>query len=826
MRLTAVPMKGIVTNGSIAGTSPVATYRVFPFRAVLMMPKSHRRKWLAVLLGTCTAAAATAQEGIPFRERIRAASAITLPQDEESTLPEIEVRPPTNQATDPEDAADVAPDPQPMEGLPGGGDALAPPVVDGGDASFDADTFDPAPFNNPAAATSSLSNSPVGELFSTPLGTGGPFGANTGVLRGGLSAFDAPAGLSIRSRSEIERRQAPDMLHALQNEVGVLMQSTAAGQASPFVRGLVGQQVLILIDGIRLNNSITRRGPNQYFNTIDPGMVDHIEVLRGQGSVLWGSDAIGGAINVVTRGADLHRGLFHGGYGQRQFVQYYNTSNNSSYSRMNVEGWVGNAGVFGGGSFLNVRNLDTGFEGFGRQPGTNYQQYAGDLKLNYLLGERSLLTVAMQHFEQELLPRSDRFPGYPQDRNNSNTPGGARFFDPQQRDLFYVRYQALDPFGGLFDAVTATASYHRQREIQTRGIPTSRFQETDVDTTGLQVVATKDAGAYGRLTTGVDWYYDDIDSAFGGAASGPIVPDDAWYRRAGFFANWDVPLTSRLLATAGVRFESIETDGTPIIDNTPQRVAAQYEDWVSQVGLTYRVTDQMNVFGSISEGFRAPNLDDLMANNPNVLQQGQSVPSLGLVPENSLSYEVGVKTRFDRLRTQTSVFWLDIQDNIVSITAAPNTFASANQDSFVHGVEFSGDYLLSEHWALYGNFWSIRGRNEVTDAPLSRIPPLQGILGLRYVDDGRASYFDMYTWMSDRQDRLDPVRDLTDERIPIGGTPGFATLNMRMGRAFGDRHQHRLSLSLENLTDKDYLVHGSGVLGTGATARIGYDWIF
>jgi outer membrane receptor protein involved in Fe transport len=735
-------------------------------------------------------------------------------QDDRATLPEVEVRPSEMQS--PDDA--TGPTGEALDALPpdsSPGTLAAPESVSSLPGDGEAEAF-----------LEEFAASPVQGLFDTPLGTGGAFGENTGVLRGGLSLFDSPSATSIRSFQEIRRRQAPDMLHALQNEVGVLMQSTAAGQASPFVRGLVGQQVLILVDGIRLNNSITRRGPNQYFNTIDPGMIDHIEVLRGQGSVLWGSDAIGGAINVVTRGADLHRGLFRDGYADREFVQYYNTSNSSPYSRLNFEGWVGTTGVFGGGSFLNVRNLDTGFDDIGRQPGTNYQQYAGDLKFNYLVNESSMLTFAMQHFEQEDLPRSDRFPGYPQDRNNSNTVAGARFFDPQQRDLMYLRYQVLEPLGGMFDAITSTASYHRQREIQTRGIPTTRFQETDVDTTGLQTVASKDLGDYGKFTTGVDWYYDDVDSRFGGTAGGPIVPDDAWYRRAGWFLNWDVLLTDKLVGTAGVRYEAIETAGTPIIDNAPRRLKADYEGWVSQAGLTYKVTEQFNVYGSISEGFRAPNLDDLMANNPNVLQQGQSIPSLGLVPEESINYEVGMKTDFYRLRTQTSVFWIDIQENIVSITAAPNTFASANQDSFVQGVEFAGDYLLTPNWSLYGNFWHIRGTNEITDAPLSRIPPTQGILGLRYDDRENRQYFDVYSWASARQDRLDPVRDLTDERIPVGGTPGFATLNFRMGRVFGRRGQHRVSLSLENITDKAYLVHGSGVLGTGATARLGYSWLF
>lgn len=812
---------------------------------------------LAVLLGLVGAAHVLAE--VPEQKSL----VVLVQNSDKPTLPEIEVRPPKDIpkdiAPDPKPNQPATPELVPVEVVPTVPAAPAdpiempsppldnPPVL----PSAEADTVVPSPINSAPQTNTTLQTNPapqatqgstrptdtrmfqptpfgqssIGSLFGNDLGQSGAFSDNTGVLRGGLSLFDSPAAASIRSRDAIDQRQAPDMFHALQNDVGVLMQSTAAGQASPFVRGLTGQQVLILIDGIRLNNSFTRRGPNQYFNTIDPGMIDHIEVVRGQGSVLWGSDAIGGAINVVTRGANMQRGLHRDGYATRQFSQYYNTANSSSYSRMNVEGWVGSKGVFGGLSFLNVHDLDTGFDQFSRQPGTNYQQYAGDLKFNFLLSDHSMLTFSMQHFEQEDLPRSDRFPGYPLDRNNSNTLAGARFFDPQQRDLMYLRYQALDPFGGMFDAITTTASYHRQRETQTRGVPNTRFQETDVETTGLQTVVSKDGGDFGKVTSGMDWYYDDVDSAFGGSASGPIVPDDAWYRRAGWFLNWDVSLTSRLLATAGVRYESIETAGTPEIGGSPQYIKTSYDDWVSQIGLTYKLHPKINLFGSISEGFRAPNLDDLMANNPNVLQAGQSIPSLGLTPEHSLNYEVGLKTNTSRLRTQASVFWLDLQDNIVSITAAPNTFASANQDSSVQGFEFSGDYLITRSWSLYGNFWYTYGVNEVTDSPLSRIPPTQGILGLRY-RDVRDSYFDIYTWASDRQDRLDPVRDVTDERIPIGGTPGFATLNLRTGRTFGSRRQHRASVSLENITDKDYLIHGSGVLGTGATARLGYSWMF
>lgn len=650
------------------------------------------------------------------------------------------------------------------------------------------------------------------------------FGMSTGILRNRTSLFDGSAAASITTREQIGEKLAPDMFHALQNEVGIMMQRTAAGQASPFVRGLTGQQVLILVDGIRLNNSFFRRGPNQYFNTIDPGIIEQIEVVRGQGSVLWGSDAIGGVINLVTRSADSHRGINHGDYDGAEFHQNYNTSDSSSYSRLNVEGWMGDVGMFGGGSFNNVHDLDTGFD-FGRQPGTSYQQHSGDVKFQYLIDRDQMLTVALQHHEQEDLPRSDRFPGFPGDLNNSNSAGGARFFDPQQRDLAYIRYEALAPIDGI-DALTFTTSYHRQREEQKRGMPTVRFQETDVESVGINLVGVRDFEGFGKISAGFDWYHDDVDSTFGGTASGVIVPDDAYYERFGTFVNWDVAVTENLDATAGVRYETTNTAGTPIIANTPVAVRAHYADWVGQTGLVYHLTDDINLVGSISEGFRAPNLDDLMANNPNVLQQGQSVPSLGLRPETSINYEVGVKTDGERLRTQTFVYWLDIEDNIVSINAAPNVFASANEDSYVQGVEFSGEYDIDDAWSLYGNFWYTYGKNRVTGSPLSRIPPAQGILGLRWDDPRSKTYFSIYAWMVRRQDRLEQVRDITDERIPIGGTPGYATLNIRAGRTFGEASQHRLSASLENITDKEYLVHGSGVFGAGFTARLGYSWIY
>lgn len=100
------------------------------------------------------------------------------------------------------------------------------------------------------------------------------------------------------SRSFQMPRSTPEALTIV---AGVFVQKTNHGGGSPFIRGLTGNQTLILVDGIRLNNSTFRYGPNQYLNTIDPFTIHKMEVLKGSGSVQYGSDTLGGVVQVLTK---------------------------------------------------------------------------------------------------------------------------------------------------------------------------------------------------------------------------------------------------------------------------------------------------------------------------------------------------------------------------------------------------------------------------------------------------------------------------------------------------------------------------------------------
>ena len=112
--------------------------------------------------------------------------------------------------------------------------------------------------------------------------------------------FHTPSSISVIEQSQIERMFPTITPDILTRTVGVLAQQTTLGQGSPILRGLTGYQTLLQIDNVRLNNSTFRSGPNQYLSTIAPHSLDRIEVLRGPGSMLYGSGAMGGVVSVYS----------------------------------------------------------------------------------------------------------------------------------------------------------------------------------------------------------------------------------------------------------------------------------------------------------------------------------------------------------------------------------------------------------------------------------------------------------------------------------------------------------------------------------------------
>ena len=131
-----------------------------------------------------------------------------------------------------------------------------------------------------------------------------------------------------------------------------------------------------------------------------------------------------------------------------------------------------------------------------------------------------------------------------------------------------------------------------------------------------------------------------------------------------------------------------------------------------------------------------------------------------------------------------------------------------------------GEYLLRGGWSLYGNYAYTYGQNFTLDEPGDRTPPAQGIAGLRWRSPCRRRWFEIYEWIASRQTRLS-ARDKTDPRMNPNGTPDWHTLNLRMGTYLW--HNSELSISWENILDRYYRVHSSGIDAPGITLILGYE---
>ena len=114
------------------------------------------------------------------------------------------------------------------------------------------------------------------------------------------SPHDEPSTVNIVTRNDLDERMIRTVPDALKYTPGIMVQKTAYGHGSPYIRGFTSFRNLFLIDGIRLNNSAFRSGPNQYWNTVDPFTISQMEIVKGPSSVLFGSDAVGGTVNVRT----------------------------------------------------------------------------------------------------------------------------------------------------------------------------------------------------------------------------------------------------------------------------------------------------------------------------------------------------------------------------------------------------------------------------------------------------------------------------------------------------------------------------------------------
>jgi outer membrane cobalamin receptor len=615
-----------------------------------------------------------------------------------------------------------------------------------------------------------------------------------------------PEAIRLIDSKSIEKFQVRTAPEALMATPGVFVQKTNHGGGSPFLRGLTGNQTLLLVDGIRLSNAIVRYGPNQYFNTIDVFSIEKMEVLRGNGSVQYGSDAIGGTIQAFSHevttsenpewgSSFLTRIATHGM--EQSLIGSVNFSNKKFAVRA-------------GATWRNFGDL-VGGDTTGRQSPTGYRELDFDIKSRILLSSSSDLTIAYQRVHQSDVPVFHKviLENY-----------AVNKMEPQKRQLAYIKLnQKLDE--GILKSAVITASYQNNeegRELLKNGSSSLRTENDEVNSFALtaEVLTSNEKGW--TSDTGLEVYNDlvsssrtDKDLTTGVSVSKRgLYPDGATMTSFAAFSMHTLDMKNWSL-TAGARFN---TYITKVEDENVGLAKLKPSALVGSLALLRKLNKSSNLFVSMNTGFRAPNIDDL--GTLGIVDFRYETPNFDLKPEHSFQYQIGYKYQDRKLRGEIFIYRNELYNLIVRNKIAGDTiegypvYKKENVErAYIQGVETAWDIDLNKSWMFSGNLTYAYGQNITRDEPVRRIPPLFGRFSVEY--KYKSWWMNLEWQAAGRQDRL-AAGDIDDNRIPDGGTPGWNIFNISTGYSW---RFIKINVSLLNLLNQDYRFHGSGVNGYG-----------
>ena len=659
----------------------------------------------------------------------------------------------------------------------------------------------------------------------------------------GTAPFDMPFATSVLSAASLDTRQPRTLPIALEEQPGLMVQKTSSAQGAPYIRGFTGFRTLLLIDGIRLNNSVFREGPNQYWGTVDPLSLSRLELVKGPASVLYGSDAVGGTVNAVsltptfsappstssTSPSSAPPATAH-------VSHRYASADDSHITRLAASGRLHDrlAGQIGL-SQKNYHDLRAG-RGTGSQPRTGYSESGLDASLAYRIGPHTRLTALAQDFTQDDAWRTHSTVYGSTWRGTRPGNDLQRSLD-QSRRLFAVQLHA-DHLATPVDELHLSVSHQRQQEDQFRLRNDRRREDTGfvVATFGTFVQA-QSPSPFGRWIYGGEFYRDRVDStSIRYRADGSLnavdiqgpVADDATYDLAGAYLENRLPRLGPVDLILGGRFNYAAADARRVRDprsGATTRVTADWHSLLASLRGVVRLDSagRHNLFAGLSESFRAPNLSDLTRFD--IAEGGQiETPAPGLKPEFFVTAEAGWRTRHDHGSASVAAFHTVIRNQIIRTPtgALVDGLAEVTKRNsgagYVQGLELAGTFRLLPEWTLSTALTWMRGELDyfpssssasILRAPLSRVMPLTGHVTLRWDAPTARTWLELAASAATRQNRLAPGDRVDTERIPITGTPGYAVGKLRTGwRATAAL---TLTAALENITDTDYRIHGSGL---------------
>jgi hemoglobin/transferrin/lactoferrin receptor protein len=590
---------------------------------------------------------------------------------------------------------------------------------------------------------------------------------------------------------------------------GVFLQKTNHGGGSPFIRGLTGNQVLMLIDGVRLNNSTFRYGPSQYMNTIDVFTIDKIEVAKGTGSVQYGTDAMGGVVQMFSKEPQFSAGKKS--WSGNAFAKWMSAGmeqtirSESNYSSAKT--------AFTAGITYRYFGDIIGGDTTGRQSPSGYKELAWDAKMKFLLHKNAELIIAHQSVQQYHVPVYHKVVLEDFALNEMH---------PQQRMLNYAKLRVTTG-SKLFRSAEFIISHQHSEEgrnSRKNGSATLRKEKDKVNTVGFTADILSSVNKNWSANSGIEFYYDKVNSERKDIRSGVVVskrglyPDNSKYGNYSLYSLHHI-LLNKIRLDAGIRYNLFDIR---ITDTSAGNAKLTPSSFVYNVAALYNFGKQ-SVYASFSSGYRAPNIDDM--GTLGIVDFRYEVPAFSLSPEKSVNYEFGYKLQSKKISAAASFYYLKLNNLITRvklegqvISGYPVYIKENTEQAYIKGVEAEITIRPGNNFSLYNAAAYAYGLNKTKLEPMRRIPPFSGRSRLSY--ERNKLFVAAEIVYASKQNRL-AQGDKDDNRIPAGGTPGWKIFNIYAGYKL---NQFKLNTGIQNIFNKDYRTHGSGINGYGRNVYV------
>lgn len=670
--------------------------------------------------------------------------------------------------------------------------------------------------------------------------------------------------MSVNKKS-IQFQNPQTSADLLANSGQVFVQKSQLGGGSPKIRGFSANAVLLVVDGVRMNNAIFRSGNLQNVINIDPNALESSEVIFGPGSVIYGSDALGGVMDFHTinpkwssdevtdvdanamirfsTAAKERTGHVDFSVANKKFTLFHSTSF-SLLDDLRAGNWRrgGYVGAFERNVYADRIN---GQDQLVANSDKNIQKFSGyDLlntitKVKYRLGNSVDMSYGFYYSTTSDIPRYDNLTETI--RASSDSLAAAEwFYGPQKWVMHNLKFNIYQS-NIFFDQARITMAYQNfeeSRNDRNFGDDRLRTRTEQVDMYSLSLDFDKEL-TRSNLYYGIDFYHNDIasDGYRTNIETGAITstssryPDGgSSYRSLAVYGSYVRELSEKVILNSGLRFNTINLKASTI-DSTALSNSASKLDLTNSaingsLGLAINMNQRDKLSYNISTGFRAPNVDDV----GKLFDIGGSlvVPNPNLKPEYTISNELSFQHKTDRSIIRILVFYSRLFDAIVDGPFQLNgsgtvsldnesldVFAKVNTgEAEIYGISLMFQAELNENWAISNSISFTDGQDISNDEPLRHTTPVFGRAALTYqLKKLRSEFYIDYNGNRSRLAIPSSEIDRKPYLYTANGTPGWYTLNLKS--SYQATEFLNINLGIENIMDMHYRPYTSGISAPG-----------